>query len=75
MRESPDGWPGGWKAWVDQEPKNAQAHIQSIFLGNTESIPVVGGELHIGRWQSIIFVELDGARSRSIRIQAIGEMS
>eukprot|EP00983_Pelagomonas_calceolata_P058894 1145678-Pelagomonas_calceolata.AAC.3 len=34
------------------EPENAHSHLLSMMLGNSESIPVTGGKLAIGVWQS-----------------------
>jgi thiamine phosphate synthase YjbQ (UPF0047 family) len=64
LRYAPDGWPGGDDAWRAQEPINAQAHVQAMLLGSSSSLAVVGGEVKIGQWQSVIGVELDGKRTR-----------
>ena len=37
------GWPGGWEAWAAQEPENCHSHLLSMLLGNSETVPVVGG--------------------------------
>ena len=34
------------------------------MLGNQLTLPVVEGRLGIGRWQSVLLVELDGPRRR-----------
>ena len=60
LRDAPDGWPGGWGAWAAQEPANAHSHLLSIALGNSECVPVAGGALALGTWQSVLLVELDG---------------
>lgn len=41
---------------------NAHAHLLGLFLNASESIPVVGGALDLGGWQSVFFIELDGPR-------------
>jgi thiamine phosphate synthase YjbQ (UPF0047 family) len=44
-------------------------------MNASESIPVVDGELLLGSWQSVFFVELDGPREqRSVTLQFIGEV-
>ena len=48
------------------EPRNAHAHLISLMLGNQLSLPVVEGRLGIGRWQSVLLVELDGPRRREV---------
>lgn len=55
------------------EPLNAHAHILALLLGSSEVIPVVEGELHLGRWQSVLLVELDGPRERTMSLQLVGE--
>jgi secondary thiamine-phosphate synthase enzyme len=51
---------------------NAHSHLLSIMTGSSESVPVVDGKLKIGRWQSIMLVELDGPRERSVAISFVG---
>ncbi|MHA1268604.1 MAG: secondary thiamine-phosphate synthase enzyme YjbQ [Candidatus Helarchaeota archaeon] len=53
----------------DQIDNNAHSHIIATLLGNSISIPIIDGLLELGSWQSIIFVELDGPRNRSIILQ------
>jgi thiamine phosphate synthase YjbQ (UPF0047 family) len=36
-------------------------------------VGLVNGELSLGRFQSVIFAELDGPRRREITVQLIGE--
>ena len=53
---------------------NAHSHLLGLFMNASESIPVADGELLLGDWQSIFFVELDGPRpQRSITLQFLGE--
>jgi thiamine phosphate synthase YjbQ (UPF0047 family) len=59
-------------AWRDQEPINAHSHLLSMLLGSSESIPVVDGEMVIGQWQSILLVDLDGPRDRTVAVQFLG---
>ena len=46
----------------DKIDGNADAHIKSAILGAGETIPIKNGELDLGQWQSVMFVELDGPR-------------
>jgi len=55
------------------EPKNAHSHIAAMLFGSSESIPVAGGKIALGVYQSIMLIELDGPRSRKVNIQIIGE--
>ena len=53
----------------DQIDNNAHSHIIATLIGNSLSIPIIEGNIELGTWQSIIFVELDGPRSRNIILQ------
>lgn len=60
---------------VNVEPNervNGHAHCQRLMVGASECIPIVGGDLQLGRWQRVFFVELDGPRPREIVIQVLG---
>lgn len=71
-----NGWdidsPLELKKWRDQEPINAHSHLLSMMLGSSESIPVVDGKMVIGQWQSVLLVDLDGPRDRTVGIQLMG---
>ena len=54
------------------EPENAHSHLASMLLGNTESIILKEGDLQLGKWQSIILIELDGSRNRAVGVQVMG---
>ena len=50
---------------------NSAAHIQSSLLGASETLPIHGGKLVIGPWQSLFFVELDGGRTRNVYVKVL----
>jgi secondary thiamine-phosphate synthase enzyme len=53
---------------------NADAHLAGAVMGPSVLIPVTEGELRLGTWQSILFLELDGPRPRrKVLVQVIGE--
>ncbi len=52
--------------------KNADAHIKSLMVGNSVTVPVTKGRLVLGQWQAIYFSEFDGPRSRLISVKVIG---
>jgi isopentenyl-diphosphate delta-isomerase len=54
------------------EPINGGAHCRQLLLGASETLPVAGGRLGLGRWQRIFLVELCSARERQVVVQAIG---
>lgn len=52
---------------------NAHSHLLGLFMNSSETIPVVGGALLLGQWQSVFFIELDGPRERrSVDLQILG---
>jgi secondary thiamine-phosphate synthase enzyme len=51
------------------EPRNAHSHLIALMLGNHLSLPVVAGRLGLGRYQSVLLVELDGPRQRQVLVQ------
>lgn len=54
------------------EPMNAHSHLMAMTLSTSEVIPIVGGELGLGTWQSILFFDLDGPRQRTVSVQFSG---
>jgi secondary thiamine-phosphate synthase enzyme len=56
------------------EPRNGHAHCRALCLPVSASLNVAGGSLVLGRWQRIIFVELDGPRERTISVVVFGEV-
>jgi len=55
----------------DMIDNNADAHLRAIFLGNSIVVPITNGKLDLGTWQRIMFVELDGPRTRKIIVKVI----
>ena len=51
----------------------AHAQILSSLINSGVTIPLENGRMHLGTWQSILFIEMDGSRSRRIYVQIIGE--
>lgn len=56
----------GWDH--DELDGNADAHLRSMLLGRSVTLPVVDGELDLGTWQSVLLVECDGPRTRSVTV-------
>lgn len=50
---------------------NADSHIKASIIGSSDFIPVVDGDIDLGRWQGIFFCEFDGPRSRKMVVQVI----
>jgi len=54
--------------------RNARGHLMSLLLGSSETIPIAGGKLALGAWQSVFFVELDGPRrQREVVVRIVGD--
>jgi secondary thiamine-phosphate synthase enzyme len=47
---------------------NSDAHLMSTLLGSSVTVPVENGRLQLGTWQGVFFVELDGPRTRKVRV-------
>jgi secondary thiamine-phosphate synthase enzyme len=58
---------GKWRH--DRIDNNAAAHIKATILGPSEAVPVREGRLRLGTWQSLMLVELDGPRERTIIVE------
>uniref|UniRef100_Q07UK2 YjbQ family protein n=1 Tax=Rhodopseudomonas palustris (strain BisA53) TaxID=316055 RepID=Q07UK2_RHOP5 len=53
---------------------NAHSHLLGLLMNSAETIPVAGGVMVLGEWQSIFFIELDGPRERrGIELQLMGQ--
>lgn len=59
---------------ADERP-NGHSHAQAFYLGTSETVNIVDGELQLGRWQTIFLVELDGIRTRAVSIVVMGAKS
>ena len=60
---------GVWKH--DKIDDNGAAHLKSMLLGPSETIPVKNGKLMLGRWQGIALAEFDGPRKREVIVQVM----
>ena len=53
---------------------NGRSHVKASLVGPSLTIPFKDGELLLGQWQQIVFLELDTrARTRTLVLQIIGE--
>jgi len=55
----------------DRIDNNAHSHLRSVLLGSSISIPLEKGNLALGTWQSIFFIECDGPRRREVYVKII----
>jgi len=55
-------------------PSNAHAHLRSMLFSPDKTLPVIDGQLALGTWQSIVFIETDVyPRQRTMIVQVLGE--
>jgi len=54
-------------------PAHAPDHILSSIIGPGVMVPVQAGQLQLGTWQRIVFIELDGPRKRDITLSLLSE--
>lgn len=54
---------------------NTDAHLRSVILGRSESIPILDGKLELGEFGRIYFADFDQvrARERTVLFQVLGE--
>ena len=50
---------------------NAEAHLLSALISPSLTVPTENGKLHLGTWQRIMLVELDGPRKRRVIVKMI----
>lgn len=50
---------------------NSPAHIKSSLVGASKTVIINNGNLQLGTWQSVFFVELDGPRKRKAVVKII----
>ncbi|HOE84074.1 MAG TPA: YjbQ family protein [Sphaerochaeta sp.] len=61
----------------DEEPSwslNTDAHLRSVLMGRSVTIPLVDGEMKLGEFGRIYFADFDQvrARDRIVRVQIVG---
>ena len=53
------------------DPAHAPAHMIASILGPSLTLPVAYGKLVLGTWQSVLLIELDGPRERTVHMQLL----
>lgn len=59
----------GWEH--DRLDGNADSHLRAMLVGPSVTVPVTDGELDLGTWQAVLFVECDGPRTRTIEVETV----
>jgi len=57
----------------DEVDDNAHAHLRSIVISPSITIPIIDGRVATGTWQSIFFAEFDGPRRRRVIVHVMGD--
>ena len=57
----------GWQH--DQIDDNADSHLRALLLGESVQVPISDGRLDTGTWQSVLLVECDGPRQRTVTVR------
>lgn len=50
---------------------NSDGHMKSSVIGASELLILANGEIILGMWQSVYFVEFDGPRNRTFYVKII----
>lgn len=59
------------ETWHDD---NGRSHVKSTIVGPSLTVPIVNGELTLGTWQQVIFIEWDTrGRDRKVVLQFLGD--
>ena len=61
-----------WEDGYRHMEGNAAAHLKASMIGFSETIFVERGQLVLGTWQGIYFVEFDGPRTRKLHVRVSG---
>lgn len=50
---------------------NSDSHIKTALVGSSATVWIENARLSLGRWQQIFFAELDGPRTRELRVKIV----
>ena len=53
--------------------KNAAGHLKAILSGHSLTLPISGGRLDLGTYQTIYYFEFDGRRDKEVLVKILGE--
>jgi secondary thiamine-phosphate synthase enzyme len=65
-------WMHNDPAHSDCDRMNADAHLRAMLLGHSLTLQIAGGDIVLGTWQRILAAEMDGPRTRTVRVQFMG---
>lgn len=52
---------------------NGDAHLKNLLTHHQVIVPITGGKLDLGPWQTIFYAEFDGGRRKMVVVKAMGE--
>jgi secondary thiamine-phosphate synthase enzyme len=53
------------------DPEHAPDHLLASVIGPSVSLPVQAGKLLVGTWQRLVLIELNGPKTRKLRLTII----
>jgi secondary thiamine-phosphate synthase enzyme len=56
----------------DDECANGHSHCKAIFLSPNIVLNLIENKIQLGKWQRILYVELDRAKERTIQLAILG---
>jgi len=57
----------------DDECANGHSHCKAFYLPASITLNILSGKLQLGKWQRVLFIELDRPRNRKVQIHIMGE--
>lgn len=51
---------------------NADAHLKRTLVGHQATLPVTKGQLDLGPWEQIFYMEFDGRRRKRVVVKILG---
>lgn len=70
-RAAPDG--AGYAHDRVDPKRNAAGHLRAVLTGHHIVLPVTGGDLDLGTYQTIYYAEFDGTRPKAVVVKVLGE--
>jgi secondary thiamine-phosphate synthase enzyme len=65
-------WRHNDRRYSDCDRGNAAAHLRSLLIGQSISLQVENYQPVLGKWQAMLFLEMDGPQARLISVQVMG---
>jgi secondary thiamine-phosphate synthase enzyme len=68
-----ENWLAGLKPFLHTKNNNpnTEAHVFSAFCGSRVSVAIEEGILDLGKYQNILFLEMDGPKRREVKCKLI----